>query len=91
MRLTLGATPRDIVRLIVGRTSALLLAGVAAGAAASLWLATFVAPLLYGVTTHDTFSFGAAALTLLVVGALAAWRPAARAAGIPPAITLRAL
>jgi ABC-type antimicrobial peptide transport system permease subunit len=89
IRLALGAAPRAVVRLVLTRVGLLVGAGVVAGAAASLWLARFVAPLLYGLQPRDPVTLLAAALTLAAVGALAAWLPARRASRIDPAVVLR--
>ncbi len=53
IRLALGAAPRAVVRLVLARVGLLVGAGVVAGAAASLWLSRFVAPLLYGLQPRD--------------------------------------
>ncbi len=89
IRLALGAAPRAVVRLVLARVGLLVGAGVVAGAAASLWLSRFVAPLLYGLQPRDPVTLLGAALTLAAVGALAAWLPARRASRIDPAVVLR--
>jgi predicted permease len=89
IRLALGAAPGAVVRLVLARVGLLVGAGVVAGAAASLWLSRFVAPLLYGLQPRDPVILTAAALTLTAAGALAAWLPAGRAAWIDPAEVLR--
>jgi predicted permease len=89
IRLALGAEPRAVVRLVLGRVGLLVAAGVVAGTALSLWVSRFVAPLLYGLQPRDPVTLSAAALTLAAVGALAAWLPARRASRIDPARVLR--
>src|SRR6185503_11959903 len=89
IRMALGASPDDVVRLVFTRVSILVCAGVAVGAAASVWLSRFVAPLLYGLGPRDPLTLGAAALTLATIGALAGWLPAFRASRIDPAQVLR--
>ena len=89
IRLALGSAPGAVVRLVLARVGVLVGAGVVAGAAASLWLSRFVAPLLYGLQPRDPVTLTVAALTLAAVGALAAWLPARRASRIDPAEVLR--
>jgi predicted permease len=89
IRMALGASPDDVVRLVFTRVSILVGAGVTVGAAASVWLSRFVAPLLYGLGPRDPLTLGAAALTLATIGALAGWLPAFRASRIDPAEVLR--
>jgi len=89
VRMALGATRRAVLTL-VGRTSlglvgAGLALGVAGGAAASQLLES----MLHGVQPTDPRAYVVAALTLLAVGVLATWLPAARATRVDPAVALR--
>jgi ABC-type antimicrobial peptide transport system permease subunit len=63
--------------------------GVIAGSALSLWASKFVSELLFGLQPRDPGTLVMASLTLAVIGALAAWVPARRAARIDPAKVLR--
>jgi len=89
LRMALGARPAD-VRAIVMR-QALKLAGVGAGAGLLLTLGTnrVLASLLFGVQSVDPATFASVAITLGAVTWAAASVPAARAAAVHPAITLR--
>jgi predicted permease len=89
IRLALGAAPESVIRLVLARVGLLVGVGVLVGAVASAWLSRFVAALLYGVEPRDPATLAAAALTLGVVGAVAGWVPASRAARIDPAYVLR--
>ena len=89
VRLALGADGRRIVRLVLGRVALLVGLGVAAGAVMSLWASKFVASLLWGLGPRDAATLAGAAAVLLLVGLLAAWLPARRAARIDPAEVLR--
>jgi ABC-type antimicrobial peptide transport system permease subunit len=62
---------------------------VIAGVLVSLWLSRFVEALLFGTAPRDPTTLAAAALILIVVGALAGWIPARRASRIDPARVLR--
>jgi putative ABC transport system permease protein len=89
IRTALGATPRDIVRLITGQAAAILAGGVAIGLGAAFILTRAIAPLLYGVPAHDPVSFVAVPFALAaVVGLACAW-PARNATRVSPLVALR--
>jgi putative ABC transport system permease protein len=89
IRLALGAPPRGVVRGILRRITLLVVTGVLVGTVAALWLARFVAPLLYGLAPHDPLTLFAAAAILMLAAVVAAWVPASRASRIDPADVLR--
>jgi putative ABC transport system permease protein len=93
VRIALGATSRDVLRLIVGRGLLLAGGGVAAGLAAAFGAARvwsgFIAGLLFEVTATDAVTLTAASLVLLATATAAAWVPARRAARVDPLTTLR--
>ena len=89
IRLALGAAPGGVIRLVLARVALLVGAGVIAGVLISFWAARFVEALLFGLTPRDPMTLVAAALILVVVGALAGWIPARRASRIDPAQVLR--
>jgi putative ABC transport system permease protein len=89
IRMALGAAPRGVVRLVLGRVSLLVAAGIALGAGASVWAAKFVATLLYGLEPRDPATIAGSAVVLAAVGAFAGWLPAYRASRIDPADVLR--
>jgi ABC-type antimicrobial peptide transport system permease subunit len=89
IRLALGAAPREVIRLVLARTSSLVAAGILAGIAVSVWGSTFVTGLIYGVPAADPLTLAGAALVLVAVGVAASWAPARRAARIDPGILLR--
>ena len=89
IRMALGASPRNVVRLVLQRVAVMVIAGVVAGAIAAVWASRFVEALLYGLTPRDMTTFVAAALILATVGALAGWLPARRGSRIDPARVLR--
>ena len=90
IRLALGATPRRVIgeMLWVGLVPVLL--GVAAGFTVAWHVTALARQFLFEIGPRDAVSFGGSALLLLVTGAIAAWMPARRAAGIEPAEALRA-
>jgi putative ABC transport system permease protein len=89
LRMSLGAAPSSIVRLVFQRVGVLIAAGLALGLAGSMWAARFVEALLFHVEARDPVTFAIAAAALVAVGALAAWMPARRAARLDPMIVLR--
>jgi len=89
VRMSLGATAGDVRRLVVGQGVRLAGAGVALGLAAALPLTRLFAPQLLGVAPHDPLSYGATALALSGIVALACYLPARRAARLDPVQALR--
>src|SRR4051812_43327124 len=89
IRMALGAAPGGVVRLVLSRVTLLVGIGVLVGGGISLWVATFVESLLYGLPPRDPATLLGAAVVLAVVGAAAGWLPAHRASRIDPAEVLR--
>jgi predicted permease len=89
IRLTLGAGRGAAERFVLARVARLVAIGVALGVGASLALSPVVRTLLYQLEPRDPATIAAAALTLALVGLLAGWLPARRAASIDPAQVLR--
>jgi putative ABC transport system permease protein len=89
IRMALGAAPAGVVRLVLSRVTLLVGIGVAIGASVSIWAAKLVATLVYGLEPRDPLTVIGAAVVLSMVGALAGWLPARRAARIDPAQVLR--
>jgi len=89
IRLALGAQPSAVVRVMLTRIAWSVTLGTIVGVSASVWLARFVAPLLYSLEPRDPVTLAGSAATLASVAALAAWTPAWRAARVDPARVLR--
>ncbi|MGH7505403.1 MAG: ABC transporter permease, partial [Longimicrobiales bacterium] len=89
IRLALGGQPHAIVRAMLSRIAVLVAIGGVSGLVAALWLARFVAPLLYGLEAHDPMTLIASTSILALVAAVAGWLPASRAARLDPAQVLR--
>ncbi|HET6899038.1 MAG TPA: ABC transporter permease [Vicinamibacteria bacterium] len=90
VRLAIGASPGDIVRLILREGLALAAAGIAIGLALAAAGAGALGTLLYEVPPRDPVSLAAVAALLLVATLAAAWLPARRAARTDPLKALRA-
>lgn len=89
LRMALGAQPRDVLRLFVGKGLRLATMGVAVGLGASLALARLMETLLYGVSASDPITFAAITALLLSVALLACFVPARRASKVDPMVALR--
>jgi ABC-type antimicrobial peptide transport system permease subunit len=90
VRIALGARPASVMGMIVGRGPALTGVGLAVGLVGALGLGRFVAGMLYGVAPYDPITLAGVVVVLFCVSALGSWLPARRAAGVDPAVTLRA-
>ena len=89
IRMALGAQPRAILKLIMGRGLVLVTVGAVIGVLASIGLTRFMESMLFGVTPTDPLTFVAIVLLLGVVALLACLLPAQRAMRVDPIVVLR--
>jgi putative ABC transport system permease protein len=89
LRVALGASQSQILRLVVGRGLATSLIGAAIGLAAALELTRMLSGMLYGVTATDPLVFAGVPLLLVAVSIVANYIPARRATRIDPLVALR--
>ena len=89
VRIALGATSRDVTRLVVGQAIALAIAGGAIGLTAAFGLSRLLRSLLYGVEPTDPLTHIGIVVILALSVLVASWLPARRAAGIPVVNALR--
>jgi len=89
IRMALGASNNDVVRMVLTDGLKPILLGVVLGLAAALALSRVVASLIFGVRATDPLTFAAVALLLLIVGIFATILPALRATRIEPVQILR--
>jgi putative ABC transport system permease protein len=88
-RMALGASHGNVIRLILGQGLALIVLGLAAGLAGAAAVSRSLSSLLFHVRPADPFSYVAVAALLIVVGCLASYLPARRAAKVDPMVALR--
>ena len=89
IRVALGATRGDVVRLMVMQGMKLAGIGIVLGLAAAYGATRALASLLFGVKASDPLTFAAVAAMVSIVAVIASMVPARRAAGIAPSVALR--
>jgi putative ABC transport system permease protein len=89
IRLALGATRGDVMRLVVGQGMALALTGIAIGVVAAWALTRAMRGLLFGVSPHDPATFAAMAALLAAIAMGASYLPGRRATRVDPMVALR--
>jgi predicted permease len=89
IRMSVGATPAAILRMILRDGLMVVVAGIVIGGALAFGGARFVRSLLYGVSATDPSALLLAAIIFLIVGTGAALLPAWRASRVDPAVALR--
>lgn len=89
IRLALGAPRRDVLRLVLGQGTRLILTGLVLGLLGSLALTHVLKSLLYGVAPNDPVTLAVVAVLLGAVALLASYLPARRATLIDPLTALR--
>ncbi len=89
VRMALGATPKDVRRMILWQGSRPALLGAGAGLLAGFAAAKATANLLFATTASDVTAYAAAAGILVLVAAAASYLPAVRASRMEPWRALR--
>lgn len=89
IRMALGATSDDVLKLVLGQAVRLTLIGICLGLAAAFAVTRFLSSELLGVTSTDALTFASVALLLCVVTLIACYVPARRAMQVDPMKALR--
>jgi putative ABC transport system permease protein len=89
VRVTMGAQPTDVFRLIVGEGLRLALIGVVLGLAAALALTRLLKTFLFGISAYDPVTFVGVSVLLTLVALAACYFPARRATLVDPLVALR--
>ncbi|MDQ1593037.1 MAG: hypothetical protein QOG71_3664 [Pyrinomonadaceae bacterium] len=89
VRMALGASPRDIRRMVVRQGMLLAFVGIGIGLIASYWLMQGLTVMLYEVSATDPLTFGLISLLLILVAFAANYIPARRATRVDPMVALR--
>jgi predicted permease len=89
IRMAIGATARDVLRLIFGQGARLVALGLVLGVAGAALLRGVMTTMVYGVETSDPLAYATAGVLLLLATAAACLIPARRASRLDPVAALR--
>ena len=89
IRQALGANKPDLMAMVLRQRLGLTALGAMIGVLGASWVVGWLASLLYGVSAHDPWTFGAVVLLLGAVAAAACYLPARRAVRVDPTVVLR--
>jgi predicted permease len=89
LRIALGAGPRDVLRLVMGKALVLVGTGTAIGLAMGLAIDRLLDSMLFNIGGVDVWAYVVVVPSLFLVTMLAAYVPARRASRIPPTLALR--
>jgi ABC-type antimicrobial peptide transport system permease subunit len=89
IRMAIGATPGDILKMVLRQGLGIVAIGLLVGLAAAFAGTRLLGDLFYGVKPSDPLTYASVATLLLAVALLASWIPARRATRVSPTVALR--
>jgi putative ABC transport system permease protein len=90
LRLALGATPANLLTMVLGEAFRLVIAGLTLGLTAAVVVTRFLDTLLFGIHSRDVVTFAGVAIVLAIAAMLGCVVPARRAMRVDPMVALRA-
>jgi predicted permease len=89
IRMAIGAQSHNVVRLVLAKAVALIVAGAVAGVAVALGVARLLTSFLFGVKASDPITLASVIVLLMAVALAACYIPARRATKVDPLVALR--
>jgi putative ABC transport system permease protein len=89
LRMALGASPREVLRLVLRQALLLAVVGIAVGLACAAAMTQLLTSMLFGVKATDPLTYVAVVIMLMGVAMLASYVPARRAMHVDPIVALR--
>jgi predicted permease len=89
LRIALGASRGNILRMTLGQGIRPALLGIVLGAIGAWWLSRYMSSLLFGIKPFDTVTYGAVVVLLMTTAAVACYLPSRHALRTDPATALR--
>jgi ABC-type antimicrobial peptide transport system permease subunit len=90
VRMALGASSSDVLRLVMREGLALTAVGMLLGVVAAFAGARYLRTLVYGISVADPVTYGIAAAIITIAALIGCWWPASRAASANPVDAIRA-
>jgi len=90
VRMALGASSSDVLRLVMGEGLLLTVGGMLLGVVAAFAGARYLRALIYGISYTDPLTYGVAAIVIPMAALIGCWWPASRAASANPVDAIRA-
>jgi ABC-type antimicrobial peptide transport system permease subunit len=88
IRVAIGASRRDVIKLVLGKTFVLLAIGTLTGLVTALAAGRLLETVIFG-SSRDPLVFAAVCVTMVALGLTSCWAPTRRALRIEPTAALR--